>query len=92
VRDERPVTVTFPTGEKVMGYVMGADDYHWVVVDHDLKVHLVHKSAPCLSIESDLSLALDRHPNAEEIRTMTESFRRWVQENHFHDTSRQGVS
>jgi hypothetical protein len=45
VKDGRPVQAVLGSGEKIpLAYVLGVDDYHWALIDHDLSVHLVHKS------------------------------------------------
>lgn len=50
--------VTFNLGfEVVTGYLCGMDDFHWAVITPHAQVHLVHKSAPLASIESQASYA-----------------------------------
>jgi hypothetical protein len=84
VKEGNPVRATLASGEIIpLAYVMGMDDYHVALIDHDLLVHLVHKSAPCLTILSTHSLDNDRHPNAEAIRTRTAGFRERVMSDHF---------
>lgn len=85
VRDGHPVQVRLANGEHLvtLGYVIGVDDYHWVVIDHDLCTHLVHKSAPCVTILSHLSLDQDSHPNVSAIREAAAGFRERVLKDHF---------
>ncbi len=56
----RTVRVHIPGTETLHGYLVGMDDFHWLVAEPDLDVqgkavvatHLVHKSAPRIMIDS----------------------------------------
>lgn len=50
VRDNRQVQALLHDGTQVAGWICGVDDYHWALVDESAVVHLVHKSAPSLTI------------------------------------------
>lgn len=83
VRDRRKVRAIIPGAlEPVEGYVLAMDDYHWVVVDLRLEVHLVHKSVPCFTV---LRQTLDDEPAdvAKQISEIIRSFRDRVVRDHF---------
>lgn len=95
VRDQHPVQVRLMNGDFLvaLAYVIGMDDYHWVLVDHDLSTHLVHKTVPCLTILSGLTLDQDRHPSAPAIRERTAVFREMIIRTHFnHQPAKEPVS
>lgn len=87
VKNGHPVKVVLASGETItMAYVLGLDDYHVALIDHDLSVHLVHKSVPCITILSGLALERDTHPNAEQIGERTAAFREKIRRDHFNQT------
>lgn len=84
VKNGNPVKAVLAAGETItLAYVIGLDDYHVALIDHDLSVHLVHKSVPCITILSEFSLERDKHPNSERIRERTDSFREMILREHF---------
>lgn len=86
VRDGKAVTAMLPDGRGLRGYVIGIDDYHWVIIEPDTEqVHLVHKSSPVLSIAKDSTL--DGEPKA--IKEACSSFRSKVTQEYFNQQPRQ---
>lgn len=63
------------------GYVIGVDDYHWVVLDREGATHLVHKSCQWVTIGRPM---LDSE--SEEIRAAATPFRERVLTDVFHQT------
>lgn len=82
VKDGKAVTASLFPGREIRGFVIGADDFHWSVVDEDGRVHLVHKSSPALSIDAEPSID---QANAQ-IRDMVEDFRAYIIREHFNRT------
>lgn len=84
VRDQRMVEFALPDGRQKFGYIVGSDDYHWVVADprDPGMVHLVHKSISCLSIHTR---TLQSEPVAvrEALEPMLSGFRGFVMKEHF---------
>lgn len=75
VKEQRRIEVDLPSGP-ISGYVMGMDDYHWVIAASSGQTYLVHKSAPCLVVTS-VTIAED--PDATpDLMTKVDAFRRWV--------------
>lgn len=82
VRDGKAVTATLATGEKITGFVFGADDYHWSIVAKSGDVFLVHKSSPALKIHSESTI----ETATAAIQKMVAVFRSAVLRDHFNHT------
>jgi len=82
VKDGRKVYFKTVVGD-ISGYVAAMDDYHWMVVtpgDH-LTTHLVHKSAPLISLGRTSTFQdEDAH---EEMDKIIAPFRQWVLRTYF---------
>jgi hypothetical protein len=78
VKDGKPLRVAFPDGESIEGWVYGADDYHWGIVDAGGTTHLIHKSAPRVTV-------LDHYYSdlPEVVEKIAGPFRDWVMREHF---------
>lgn len=76
VADSRQVQVGV-NGSTINGYVMGMDDYHWVVVDTKTTVHLVHKSAPLFTI-GRRTLSDELQTVQDELTPMLAPFQQFV--------------
>lgn len=75
--------IFFPQmGPTVEGWVIGLDDYHWVVFDTHGHTVLVHKSCPSLRI-TDVEPEALGEPKATKIREAGEPFRNHVLSEHF---------
>ncbi len=64
--------------EPLSGYISGADDFHWVIVDRDGVIHLVHKTTHCLSIHPDRTLAQEPDEIREPLEAATGPYRTFV--------------
>lgn len=71
VLEGRAVAFTTTVG-LVTGYVVGADDYTWVVSAHDGTVSLVHKTCPLVTLGQDTTI--DLHPEAERLAAAYKAF------------------
>lgn len=82
VLDGTAITFSFPPSDKqITGYVFGADDYHWAVVEPNGDRHLVHKGAPIVTLLSTRKLHAE--PNAEALEPLVAPFRRYVERTYF---------
>lgn len=79
VKDGHALRVVLPNGDAIEGWVFGVDNYHWGIVDAGGSTHLVHKSAPCVSVLDWLTMP----PTLEEI---VGPFRDYVMREHFGQT------
>lgn len=84
VRDRRMVIAHVPYIEPIYGYVLGVDDYHWVVVDRVQpdEVHLIHKSSPCLTI-TQRTLDDESSELQDRLGPMLDGYRDHVLKHHF---------
>lgn len=73
------ITITTSTGDVVSGYLGGMDDFHWMVVDLNADVVLVHKSAPKIEINSGCE-SYSELPNHTLIEKIVRPFRDSLQE------------
>lgn len=90
VREGRLVTATLPSGCEVSGYVCGWDQYHWDLIDTELRHCLVHKSNPLVRIAA--TNTYDQDPQRDQMEDQgIRRFRRWVEEEFFgrHPESRE---
>lgn len=85
VKDGKAVCVYFSDGTTLVGFVCGMDSFHWGLVDLTGRVHLVHKSAPRVSIE-DLQLDSVSGEVHEEIESVVAPYRDRVIRDVFHQT------
>ena len=87
VKKESQVTFrVFPNSPPVSGFVMGIDDYHWVVYSPSTeRVVLVHKSCPQVEISREGIEALPQQQVAA-VREHTAAFRSYVLRTHFAET------
>lgn len=83
VAEERFVRFhSFSDYPPVDGWVMGLDDYHYVVAQGDGSVLLVHKACPVVTITGN-TLA-DQTPAVQKrVRSLTGPFRLWVEREFF---------
>lgn len=84
VKNERAVSFrVFSEAEPTNGWVMGADDYHWVVVTAPLiEVVLIHKSCPEVRITGQTIDSLNE-VTREAVHKHTSAFREFVMREHF---------
>ena len=82
VKDRKAVRITLVTGEVLTGWIYGVDDYHWGLVEADGSTHMVHKTAPCLSVV-DASIGDLREEYRSEVEALADPFRRYVMKHHF---------
>lgn len=71
VLEGRTVVFTTTVG-LVVGYVIGADDYTWVVSSTDGFVHLIHKTCPLVTFGQETTI--DLHPKAESLASAYKAF------------------
>lgn len=83
VKAERLVEVWYSPDTWFSGYIIGADDYHWIVIDLDLGVNLVHKSGSRLRIHPKRTIESEPQSLQSQIRQLTDPFRRAVLKQHF---------
>lgn len=74
VQEKREVTFTTHTGDTLKGFVCGWDNFHWKIVDHKGFVHLVHKSAPLVTIGA-------RQELKKEVEQVVAPFRSYLAQN-----------
>lgn len=83
VRDGRRVTFHIPNLDPVLGYLAGMDDYHWLVVTPDLKLHLVHKGFSRVDLGTlDQKGDLESEANKDEIQKLIRPFLQYLQKRH----------
>jgi hypothetical protein len=82
VKDGRKVYFKTVVGD-ISGYVAGMDDYHWMVVTpaENLTTHLVHKSAPLISLGR--ASTYQDEDTKEEMDKIIAPFRQWVLRTYF---------
>lgn len=70
--------------DPVAGYLAGMDDYHWLVITSDLKLHLIHKSISRVDLGAlDQSGQLEQEQSKEEIEKLVGPFRSYLQKNNW---------
>ncbi len=79
-KSRKRVSVVLPDGSKVSGYLVGADNYHWVLLSADGHTHLVHKTAPAVTIEK---MSIENDPDAASIASSIEGYRSSVLVDYF---------
>lgn len=82
------MTFVTPGGERISGYGVGMDDYHWVVVvsagPHAGSVTLVHKSSsPLVIIGSFDDLSHEPVDLKDRIESIGAKFRAYCKDNYF---------
>ncbi len=65
----------------MVGYVFGADDYHWALVTQSGVRHLIHKSAAVLVFGRESTYGDE--PRHEELEHLVRPFRDWVERTYF---------
>lgn len=73
----RRIALTLTNGEKIVGYLCGMDDFHWMVVTPDGEKALTHKgnvSVVRLGEES----TYESEPKREELEKVVGPFRQFV--------------
>ena len=66
--------------EPISGYLAGMDDYHWLVVTSDLKLHLVHKGISRVDLGAlDKKGELEEEVNKDEIQRIIRPFLQHLQ-------------
>lgn len=85
VKDGRAVEVLFCDGSTAIGFVYGADDFHWGLVTLDGRRLLVHKSTPRLVFTEHL-LEHQGGSVRERIEPLVSGFRDYVLREVFNQT------
>lgn len=78
----RSVTFRFPSGDAVIGYLCGMDDFHWMIVTPDGLKHLIHKGSASVITMADTP-SFDSEPLRDEMEAVVGPFRRFVEEHLF---------
>ena len=79
VKDGRKLRFNFPSGDPLVGYLGGMDDYHWLVVTATSK-HLIHKgNVTMVDIFSESTY--DREMT-DDMEAVIGPFRRYIDSNH----------
>lgn len=78
VLDGKKVTFRVANEEPVTGYLCGMDDFHWMVLTADGEQHLIHKTAPMISLSSVATYADE--PGREQMEKIIGPFRRSLTE------------
>jgi hypothetical protein len=82
VKDGRQVRFHLTTGDEIIGYVCGMDDYHWMVVTSSGTKHLLHKAGVVL-LDLLPDPTLDQEPEQEALERVIGHFRAYIMEHHF---------
>lgn len=86
VKDGKAIEVLLPDGNKVIGWVFGADNYHWGLVSLFGDVILVHKSAPMVTVTEHM-LSKQDADHRRDIESLVAPFRDYVMREHFGQTA-----
>ena len=65
VVDGRLLTFHLSTGDSIVGYLCGMDDFHWMIVTLDGGRHLIHKGAAALIDIASESTYDEEHHNSD---------------------------
>jgi hypothetical protein len=74
--DGRRITLAWLDAKhEVNGYLVGMDDFHWLILADDLQTHLIHKSSPdFVIIEKSCSLTSESSLLQETVDEMGRAF------------------
>lgn len=80
VANGQAVTFISPAGERVTGYVIGMDDFHWSVVTVELETWGVHKAGTWFKVHPEHSYENLHEDTKHQLDAMVIPFRQWVAE------------
>lgn len=81
VRDGRVVEIHTVVSSQ-SGWIFGADDFHWGIVDRMGSTCMVHKTAPSLRV-TDITLEMQPQDVRDLVEPIVKSYRESIMREHF---------